>query len=129
MNYQNRVHNIQITLVPRENATVASPSGPNLYLHYQSSVYFTDPKGVPTSGLDANVKGPYLSFPGLGVPDVPSVTYTGNGFGSNGTTENNRVVVDSEGLVLAHDGSFWVSDEYGYATQRTYSRCFGAKLT
>jgi len=111
--YQNRVHNIQITLVPQEGATVANPSGPNLYLHYQSSVYFTDPNGVPTVGLDANVKGPYLSFSGLGVPDVPSVTYTGDGFGGNGSVPNNRVVVDSEGLVLAHDGSFWVSDEYG----------------
>jgi len=98
--------------VPQEAATVANPSGPNLYLDYQYSVYFTDPNGVPTSGLDADVQGPYLSFPGVGVPDVPSVTYTGDGFGGNGTG-GTRVVVDSEGLVLSHDGSFWVSDEYG----------------
>lgn len=111
LNYQNRVHKIEITFTPNETATVANPSGPNLELKYLDSILFTDPSGTPTSGLDADVRGPYLTFPGIPF-DLPSVHYTGDGFGGNGTG-GHRVVVDSEGLFLGHDGSFWVSDEYG----------------
>lgn len=112
LNYQNRVHKMKVTLNPQEGATVAKPSGPNLFLTYVDTIYFTDPKGVPTSGLDANARGPYLSFPGLGVSDVPSANYTGDGFGGSGPG-GSRVAFDSEGLFLGDDGSFWVSDEYG----------------
>ena len=111
LNYQNRVHKILITFTPNETATVASPSGPNLKLTYLDSVLFTDPSGVPTTGLDADVHGPYKTFPGIPF-DLPSAHYEGDGFGGNGTG-GYRVVVDSEGLVLGHDGSLWVSDEYG----------------
>lgn len=72
---------------------------------------FTDPSGTPTCGLDADITGPYLTFPGIPF-DLPSARYSGDGFGGNGTG-GNRVVIDSEGLVLGHDGTFWVSDEYG----------------
>lgn len=110
LNYQNRVHKIQVTLTPNETATVANPSGPNLQLKYLDTVLFTDPTGTPVSGLDGGLHGPYLSFPGF--PDLPSVNYTGDGFGGAGPG-GYRVVLDSEGLVLNTDGSFWVSDEYG----------------
>jgi len=92
------------------NATVEMPASPNLQFKYLDTVLFTDPSGTPVSGLDASAKGPYLTFPGF--PDLPSTTYTGDGFGGNGTG-GRRVSVDSEGLVLNKDGSFWVSDEYG----------------
>ena len=111
LNYQNRVHKIEITLTPNETATVENPSGQNLQLKYLDTILFTDPSGTLTSGLDANVRGPYLRFPGIAF-DLPSVNYTGNGFGGSGTG-GHRVVVDSEGLFLGQDGSFWVSDEYG----------------
>ena len=39
-------------------------------------------------------------------------TFTGDGFGGPGPG-GRRIPVDSEGLVLASDGGFWVSDEYG----------------
>ncbi|KAG9585907.1 3-phytase, partial [Aureobasidium melanogenum] len=110
LNYQNRVHKFQIKLSLRENATVESPSAPNLQFDYLDTIRFTDPKGTPVTGLDADATGPYLQFSGF--PDVPSATYTGDGFGNNGTG-GHRVSVDSEGLVLNADGSFWVSDEYG----------------
>ena len=112
LNYQNRVHKIQITLDPMPGATVASPSGPNLHLEYLDTILFTDPNGTPTSGLDASIRGPHLSFPQLDVPDVPTTIYTGDGFGVNGTG-GTRVSFDSEGIFLGHDGSIWVSDEYG----------------
>jgi len=110
LNFQNRVHKFQITLSLNDTATVASPSGPNLQLKYQDTIRFTDPAGTPVTGLDPDAIGPYLSFSGF--PDLPAATYTGDGFGNNGTG-GHRVSIDSEGLVLNPDGSFYVSDEYG----------------
>ncbi|KAF2155298.1 hypothetical protein K461DRAFT_276496 [Myriangium duriaei CBS 260.36] len=111
LNYQNRVHKFRITLTSKPNATVEKPSGPNLNLAYLDTIRFTDPQGVPTSGLDANADGPYLTFPGIDF-QLPSVNYTGDGFGGAGPG-GHRVVVDSEGLVMDSQGCFWVSDEYG----------------
>lgn len=110
LNYQPRVHKFKITFKPDYTSTASKPSSPNLKLDYLDTVRFTDPSGVPMTGLDANGHGPYLTFPGL--PVIPSATYTGDGFGGNGTG-GNRAILDSEGLVLGHDGTFWVSDEYG----------------
>ena len=39
-------------------------------------------------------------------------TFTGDGFGGSGPG-GKHIAIDSEGLVLASDGGFWVSDEYG----------------
>jgi hypothetical protein len=110
LNFQNRVHKFEITLSLDESATVESPSAPNLQFTYLDTIRFTDPAGTPVTGLDPDATGPYLSFSGF--PDLPAATYTGDGFGNNGTG-GHRVSVDSEGLVLNPDGSFWVSDEYG----------------
>ncbi|KAF2721799.1 3-phytase [Polychaeton citri CBS 116435] len=110
LNYQNRVQKIKIRLDPKPKATTSKPSGPNVFLEYLDTVLFTDPAGVPTSGLDTDVRPPYLSFNGF--PDLPSVTYPGDGFNKSGPG-GTRVSVDCEGLFLGHDGSFWVSDEYG----------------
>lgn len=87
-----------------------SPSAPNLHFSYLDTIRFTDPSGTPVTGLDPDVTGPYLQFSGF--PDLPAATYTGDGFGNNGTG-GHRVSVDSEGLILNPDGSFYVSDEYG----------------
>jgi hypothetical protein len=84
LNYQNRVHRIAITFTPQENATVENPSAPNLELKYLDTILFTDPDGTPTSGLDASIRGPYLKSSSIPF-DLPSVTYTGDGFGGNGT--------------------------------------------
>ncbi|THW41471.1 outer membrane autotransporter [Aureobasidium pullulans] len=110
LNFQNRVHKFEITLSLNSSATVKSPSGPNLNLQYLDTILFTDPKNIPVTGLDPDADGPYLQYPGF--PELPSTIYTGDGFGNNGTG-GHRVSVDSEGLVLNSDGSFWVSDEYG----------------
>jgi hypothetical protein len=37
---------------------------------------------------------------------------TGDGFGNNGTG-GARVALDTEGLVLGDDNTYWISDEYG----------------
>jgi hypothetical protein len=109
LNYQPRVHKFQITFKPNLNSTVSNPSSPNLQLALLDTIRFTDPAGTPLTGLDANMLPPYISYPGF--PELPSATYTGDGFGGNGTG-GTRVVGDTEGLVLTDDG-FWVSDEYG----------------
>ena len=111
LNYQNRVHKIEITFTPNEEATVANPSQPNIDLKYLDTILLTDPEGTPTTGLDPNVRGPYLSFAGIPF-ELPSVQYPGNGFGGKGPG-GFRVSFDSEGLFLASDGSMWISDEYG----------------
>ena len=111
LRYENRVHKIQITFTPNERASVDDPSGPNLKMKYLDSILFTDPKGSHTCGLDADAKGPYLKFKGIPFP-VPSVHYEGNGFGQDGPG-GTCVSFDSEGIFLGHDGTFWVSDEYG----------------
>ena len=109
VNYQNRVHKILIDFTPEPNATVDNPSPPNLQLEYLDTVLLTDPAGQPTTGLDADATGS-IAYPGF--PPLPAATYTGNGFGQPGPG-GKRVAIDSEGLALSHDGSFWISDEYG----------------
>ncbi|KAL8816672.1 MAG: hypothetical protein Q9223_004362, partial [Gallowayella weberi] len=109
LNYQNRIHVFDITFTPATNATVTSPSPPNLLLTYKRTTLLTDPQGNPTTGLDADPSGG-LSISGF--PLLPVATYTGNGFGQPGSG-GKRISLDTEGLVLARDGSYWISDEYG----------------
>jgi hypothetical protein len=108
LNYQSRVHKFGIVFTPQPNATVAKPSGKNLFFTYEDTVRFSGPDGTPTTGLDADGSG-HLSFNGF--PDLPVTTYTGDGFGNSGPG-GKRIPVDSEGLVLDGSGGFWVSDEY-----------------
>ncbi|KAF6220286.1 hypothetical protein HO133_003418 [Letharia lupina] len=109
LNYQNRVHKFAITLTPKPNATLANPSGPNLQFTYEDTILFTGPDGTPTTGLDADVLGS-ITYPGF--PILPVATFTGDGFGGPGPG-GRHIPIDSEGLALASDGGFWVSDEYG----------------
>ena len=109
--YANRVQKIEVTFTPDETATVANPASPNIDLKYLDTILFTDPSGKHTSGLDAGIRGPYLKFDNIPFA-VPSVHYEGNGFGGKGPG-GTAVSIDSEGLFLGHDGTFWVSDEYG----------------
>ncbi|KAI1326559.1 esterase-like activity of phytase-domain-containing protein [Xylariaceae sp. FL0255] len=109
LNYNPRVHKFQILFMPHPNATVANPSSPNLQFTYLDSIKFSGPDGTPCTGLDGDPTG-HLSYPGF--PDLPVATYTGDGFGGAGPG-GKRIPVDSEGLVVNADGTFWVSDEYG----------------
>jgi hypothetical protein len=85
------------------------PSGNNLFFKYKETILFYGPDGIPTAGLGANGIG-HLSYPGF--PDLPVATYQGDGFG-NASPGGKRIPIDSEGIVLNADGSFWISDEYG----------------
>lgn len=103
------MHKFLISLTPKPQATVANPSTPNINLRYLDTILFSGPDGQPTTGLDGDASG-HLTYPGF--PDLPVSTFTGDGFGGPGSG-GKLIPVDSEGLVVAHDGTFWVSDEYG----------------
>lgn len=109
LNYQNRVHKFAITFTPNATATAANPSPPNLQFQYLDTILFTGPDGNATTSLDADATG-YITYPGF--PILPVATYTGDGFGGAGPG-GKRISIDSEGLVVNDDGTFWVSDEYG----------------
>lgn len=111
LKYQNRIQKIEVTFTPDESATVANPSGPNIDLKYLDTILLTDPKGTGTCGLDAGINGPYIKFSSIPF-ELPSVNYTGNGFGGKGNG-GTCVTIDSEGIFLGSDGTFWISDEYG----------------
>ena len=109
LNFQPRVHKFDILFTPQPSATVANPSSNNLFFTYKETILFSGPDGTPTTGLDADGTG-HLSYPGF--PDLPVATYQGDGFGNAGPG-GKRIPIDSEGIVLNADGSFWISDEYG----------------
>lgn len=90
---------------------MANPSPPNLQITYLDTILLYGPDGTPTTGLDADVTG-YITYPGF--PILPVATYTDDGFGGPGPGAGGKAIpIDSEGLILASDGGFWISDEYG----------------
>ncbi|KAJ9244380.1 hypothetical protein DTO169E5_1598 [Paecilomyces variotii] len=110
INFAGRIYKLHLTLTLNETATVQHPSGPNLKIEYLDSIILRDPLGHFTTGLDANAHGPYLRYPGF--PEVPSARYSGDGFGGAGPG-GFQLSLDSEGLALGANGTFWISDEYG----------------
>ncbi|CAK7234517.1 hypothetical protein SCUCBS95973_008962 [Sporothrix curviconia] len=114
LNFVPRIHKfeIELTIVSTvANATNATAAPPNLKFTYLDSVLLTGPDGQYMTGLDADGSGT-LSYDGF--PPLPVSTYTGNGFGDGPfNVTSKHIPLDSEGLVLNADGSYWVSDEYG----------------
>ncbi|KAJ5652055.1 secreted protein [Penicillium longicatenatum] len=109
LNFHPRIQKFQITLKLAPKASAQNPSKPNLNLNYLDTILLYGPDGQPTTGLDADVAGSF-SYPGF--PEMPVATYTGDGFGGEGAG-GRRIAIDPEGLALATDGGFWISDEYG----------------
>ncbi|KAH6866262.1 outer membrane autotransporter [Thelonectria olida] len=109
VNFQARIHEFTVTLTLASGATVDNPAPPNVAFVYKDTILLTGPDGKPTTGLDADQTGG-LKYSGF--PILPAATYSGDGFGGDGPG-GKRVTIDSEALVLAEDGGFWISDEYG----------------
>ncbi|KAF2687086.1 hypothetical protein K458DRAFT_415357 [Lentithecium fluviatile CBS 122367] len=107
-NTQSRIQKFAVSL-DIVDATLEKPASPNLQIKYLDTILLAGPDGTPLTGLDADPTG-HLSFEGF--PDLPVATYTGDGFGGEGPG-GKRISVDSEGLVLGDDNTFWISDEYG----------------
>ena len=109
INFIPRVHKFTIKLTPKPDATVSNPSGPNVDFEYLDTILLRGPDGNPCTGLDADGTGS-LSYPGF--PPLPVATFNGDGFSDQGPVVK-RIPIDAEGLILAEDGSWWTSDEYG----------------
>jgi hypothetical protein len=101
--YQPRIHRFTATFTP----STQYPSPPNLFYTYNDTILLTDSAGTAFSGLDPNTQLCLPSFPCL-----PAATFPGDGFGGLGTG-GTRASLDPEGIALAKDGGFWISDEYG----------------
>ncbi|USP73686.1 hypothetical protein yc1106_00960 [Curvularia clavata] len=104
-NTQTRIHKFSVKFTP-VRATAASPVSPNFQVSYLDTLLLTGPDGTPLTGLDPTDT---ITYPGF--PKLPLAKYVGNGFGQNGTG-GARVSLDTEGLVLGDDKTFWISDEY-----------------
>ncbi|KAL1591907.1 hypothetical protein SLS60_011499 [Paraconiothyrium brasiliense] len=107
-NTQSRIHKFSISF-EIVTATKEKPAPPNFHITYLDTLLLTGPDGKPTTGLDADPTG-HGSYSGF--PDLPVATYIGDGFGGAGPG-GKRIAIDTEGLVLGDDGTFWISDEYG----------------
>lgn len=108
LNFIPRVHQFDILFTPAPDATVENPSGNNLFFTYKKTILLLGPDGNPTTGIDADPTG-HLSYPGF--PDLPIATVYGNGFDSDVGPVTKHIPIDSEGIILNPDGSFWISDE------------------
>ncbi|KAJ4376486.1 hypothetical protein N0V83_001770 [Neocucurbitaria cava] len=104
-NTQTRIHKFGFTFEVVD-ATVKKPAKPNFDLTYLDTLLLTGPDGTPLTGLDPTTTVNYTGFPTL-----PLAKYTGDGFGGSGPG-GSRVPLDTEGLVIALDGTYWISDEY-----------------
>jgi hypothetical protein len=98
LDYPGRLQKFSIALTPYSGAE-ALPAGAaqqaQLTLTYDDSIILHEASGTPTTGLDAND----VRKAAGGFPVLPSA--------------GGKISVDNEGVVLAADGSFWISDEYG----------------
>ncbi|KAF1355701.1 hypothetical protein EJ07DRAFT_131583, partial [Lizonia empirigonia] len=104
-NTQSRIHKFSVDF-EIVDSTVEKPASPNFKLTYLDTLLLSGPDGTPLTGLDPTGNITYKGFLSL-----PLATYTGDGFGNNGTG-GSRVPLDTEGLVLGDDGIYWISDEY-----------------
>jgi hypothetical protein len=100
IDYHARLNRLEITFTPADKPETlpAAARQRTVAARLADTIVLTDNAGVPLTGLDppaGGIRAGRDSFPPL--PQGP----------------NGHVAVDAEGLVLAPDGSFFVSDEYG----------------
>ncbi|KAH9865912.1 hypothetical protein IAQ61_008648 [Plenodomus lingam] len=105
-NTQSRIHKFKFTFNVVGNATVENPASPNFSFDILDTILLTGPDGTPLTGLDPTDT---IVYPGF--PPLPLAKYIGNGFGQSGSG-GSRVSLDTEGLVLGDNNSYWISDEY-----------------
>jgi hypothetical protein len=121
-NTQSRIHKFSFEL-DIVKATIKKPASPNFKLTYLDTILLTGPDGERLTGLDPTGSIAYNGFPKLPLAvctiskspvknQADSLQDTGNGFGQAGPG-GARVALDTEGLVLNPDGTYFVSDEYG----------------
>jgi hypothetical protein len=100
IDYRSRLNKIEIVLTPPPNPEKmpADERQRTVAARLADTILLTDSAGEPFTGLDPAAGG--IRAAANGMPPMPQAP-------------NAHVALDSEGLVLARDGSFFVSDEYG----------------
>ena len=100
IDYRPRLNRLEVVLTPPARPEKMSPDElqHTVAARLADTILLTDAAGAPLTGLDPIAGG--IRAAANGMPPMPQ--------GPNG-----RVALDSEGLVLARDRSFFVSDEYG----------------
>lgn len=93
-NYTPRYNKLAVKFTP---AADGASTQDQLVLTLADSVKYTEADGTPLTSLDPTTSG----------------TGARNGFPALPQAYNNRIALDAEGIVVAADGSLWVSDEYG----------------
>jgi len=95
--YQNRLHTFDLSFTPAKGPATTSPT--QVVLSPTGGLLLTDPTGAGFTGMD----------PAAGVLTRGQIAYPS---AASGPTAG-RISLDSEGLAMLADGSFYVSDEYG----------------
>jgi len=100
INYRARLNRISIVFTPADKPARLKPDDRQrtVAARLAGTMLLTDRAGVPLSGLDpveGGIRAARAGFPAM--PQSP----------------NGHVAIDSEAVVRLHDGSFFVSDEYG----------------
>jgi hypothetical protein len=100
IDYRSRLNRLEVVLTPPANpeAMPVDARQRTVVARLADTILLSDPAGAPFSGLDPASDG--IRPGGDGLPPMPQAP-------------NGHVALDSEGVVLARDGSFLVSDEYG----------------
>ncbi|KAI0070561.1 hypothetical protein K474DRAFT_767559 [Panus rudis PR-1116 ss-1] len=107
INYQARQHAIDFVLTPYyDDANLSfEDAQKTLQLTYKNTLLYTERSNFPTSGLNPQAIRPaQLGFRLLSFADPPLAI---------ASSSLPHLSLDSEGLALHTDGSFWMSDEYG----------------
>ncbi|KAI9063592.1 hypothetical protein FKP32DRAFT_1571777 [Trametes sanguinea] len=106
IDYQGRQHEIDFVLSPYyDDDNLSFEDGlQTLKLTYRNTLLYTERESRKTTGLDALAVRPAEPLSRLLTIEDPPLPIA---------PSNGRLTLDSEGLVLNADGSFWVSDEYG----------------
>jgi hypothetical protein len=100
IDYRSRLNRLEVVLTPTPNpeGLPADERQRTVVVRLADTVLLADPAGEPLTGLDPAAGG---IRPGRdGFPPMPQAP-------------NGHVALDAEAVVLARDGSFFVSDEYG----------------
>jgi hypothetical protein len=100
IDYRSRLNRLEIAFTPAEKpeTLAADARQRNVAARLADTVMLTDAAGAPLTGLD---------------PVAGGIRAAGDGFPAMPQAPNGHVALDSEAVVRAPDGSFFVSDEYG----------------
>jgi hypothetical protein len=105
IDYRSRLNRLEVVLTPPANpeAMPADARQRTVVARLADTILLTDTAGESFTGLD---------------PATGGIRPGGDGFPPMPQAPNGHLALDAEGLALARDGSFFVSDEYGPSIYR-----------